>query len=174
MGLMPSLWMLESSSEAVVLPAVARHGVAVGRLVRDTRADVSVDLGKGPQTITVRSLALTCNRTREARRPAMRPHMDTGRLALYQMLALYQIGHRTDWGMLWLLVSVSWAIGSQAGRSSGCAGMTIAGGERASSVNDGELLSLELPLHYRIHPKELTVLMPARHEPAEAETLPRR
>ena len=36
-------------------------------------------------------------------------------------------------------------------------------------VNDGELLSLELPMHYRSHRKELAVLMPARHEPTEAQ-----
>ena len=37
-------------------------------------------------------------------------------------------------------------------------------------VNDGELLTMALPLHYRIHPNELTVLAPAHHEPAEEQT----
>ena len=32
------------------------------------------------------------------------------------------------------------------------------------------ILSLALPLHYRIHPKELAVLVPALHEPAEVPT----
>lgn len=40
-------------------------------------------------------------------------------------------------------------------------------GGRIQVVNDGELLSLELPLHYRIHPQELAMLAPARPEPAE-------
>jgi hypothetical protein len=49
--------------------------------------------------------------------------------------------------------------------------LTIAGrGASIQVVNDGELLSLELPLHYRIHPKAQAVLVPARHEPAESQT----
>ena len=50
--------------------------------------------------------------------------------------------------------------------------LTIAGrGASIQVVNDGELLSLELPLHYRIHPKAQAVLMPALPEPTEAQAV---
>jgi diacylglycerol kinase family enzyme len=92
----------------------------------------------------------------------MRPRLDTGRLALYQ------VGHRGRLGMLWLLVSLVLGRWKESTAVSEWMApqLTIAGrGASIQVVNDGELLNLALPLHYRIHPNELAVLMPARHEP---------
>jgi diacylglycerol kinase family enzyme len=127
-----------------------------------------VDLGEGPQTITVRSLAVTCNPYEEKLGSLpMRPRLDTGRLALYQ------VGHRGRLGMLWLIVSLvlgHWKE-SMAVSEWTVPQLTIAGqGASIQVVNDGELLNLTLPLHYRIHPNELAVLVPADHEPAETQT----
>ncbi len=169
MGLMPSLVDARESIRGKSLFQRLRDmAVAVGRLVRRyPRLTVTVDLGKGPQTITVRSLAVTCNPYEEKLGALpMRPHMDTGRLALYQ------IGHRGRLGMLWLLVSVVLGHWKQSTAVSEwmTPELTIAGrGASIQVVNDGELLSLELPLHYRIHPKAQAVLMPALPEPTEAQ-----
>jgi diacylglycerol kinase family enzyme len=170
MGLMPSLVdARESIRGKSFFQRLRDMAAAVGRLVRRyPRLTVTVDLGKGSQTITVRSLAVTCNPYEEKLGALpMRPHMDTGRLALYQ------IGHRGRLGMLWLLVSVVLGHWKQSTAVSEWMAPELAIAGRGASiqvVNDGELLSLELPLHYRIHPKELAVLVPARHEPAEAQT----
>jgi len=169
MGLMPSLVDARESIRGKSLPQrLWDMAAAVGRLVRRyPRLTVSVDMGKGPQTITVRSLAVTCNPYDEKLGALpMRPRMDTGRLALYQ------VGHRGRLGMVWLIVLLilgrfkeSTAVSEWMAPQ-----LTIAG--RSASirvVNDGELLLLALPLHYQIHPNELAVLAPARPEPAEAE-----
>ena len=75
--------------------------------------------------------------------------------------------------MLWLLVSVVLGHWKESTAVSEWMApeLTIAGrGASIQVVNDGELLSLELPLHYRIHPKAQAVLMPRRPEPTEAQT----
>ena len=103
MGLMPSLVdTRESVRGKPLLQRLWDMAVAVGRLVRRyPRLTVSVDLGKGLQTITVRSLAVTCNPYDEKLGALpMRPRLNTGQLALYQ------VGHRGRWGMLWLISSL--------------------------------------------------------------------
>jgi len=165
MGLMPSLVDARESIRGKSLPQrLWDMALAVGRLVRRyPRLTVTVDLGKGSQTITVRSLAVTCNPYEEKLGELpMRPRLDTGRLALYQ------VGHRGRLGMLWLLVSLVLGRWKESTAVSEWMApqLTIAGrGAGIQVVNDGELLNLALPLHYRIHPNELAVLMPARHEP---------
>jgi diacylglycerol kinase family enzyme len=167
MGLMPSLVdARESLRGKSLLQRLWDMAAAVGRLVRRyPRLTVSVDFGKGPQTITVRSLAVTCNPYDDKLgAPPTRPRLDTGRLALYQ------VGHRGRLGMLWLFVRL--ALGRWKGSTAISEWLTpqltiTARGTSIQVVNDGELLSLMLPLHYRIHPNELTVLAPAHHEPAE-------
>ena len=75
--------------------------------------------------------------------------------------------------MLWLLVSVVLGHWKESTAVSEWMApeLTIAGrGASIQVVNDEELLSLELPLHYRIHPKAQAVLVPARHEPNETKT----
>ena len=169
MGLMPSLVDARESIRGKSLPKrLWDMAAAVGRLVRRyPRLTVTVDLGKGPQTITVRSLAVTCNPYEEKLGALpMRPHMDTGRLALYQ------VGHRGRLGMLWLIVSLVLGHWKESTAVSEWMApeLTIAGrGASIQVVNDGELLSLELPLHYRTHPKAQAVLMPALPEPTEVQ-----
>ena len=170
MGLMPSLVdARESIRGKSFFQRLRDMAVAVGRLVRRyPRLTVTVDMGKGPQTITVRSLAVTCN-PYEEKLGALprRTRLDTGRLALYQ------IGHRGRLGMIWLIVSLVLGRWKESTAVSEWMApqLTVAGrGGSIQVVNDGELLTLTLPLHYRIHPKELAVLMPARQEPAEAQT----
>jgi diacylglycerol kinase family enzyme len=88
----------------------------------------------------------------------MRPLLDTGRLALYQ------VGHRGRLGMFWLIISLVLGHWKESTAVSEWMApqLTIAGrGGSIRVVNDGELLRLALPLHYRIHPGELTVLVPA-------------
>jgi diacylglycerol kinase family enzyme len=169
MGLMPSLVdARESLRGKSLLQRWRDMAVAVGRLVRRyPRLTVSVDLGKGPQTITVRTLAVSCNpyENKLGALP-MRPRLDTGRLALYQ------VGHRGRLGMLWLIVSLIAGHWKQSTAVSEWMApeLTIAGpGASIQVVNDGELLNLAPPLHYRIHPKELAVLAPARKEPDETQ-----
>ena len=161
MGLLPSL---VDARESIRGKSLARRmwdmAAAVGRLLRRyPRLTVTVDMGKGPQTITVRTLGVTCNPYEEKLGALpMRPRLDTGRLALYQ------VGHRGRLGMIWLLLSLvlgrwkeSTAISEWMAPE-----LTITGrGGSIRVVNDGELLRLELPLHYRIHPGELTVLVPS-------------
>jgi diacylglycerol kinase family enzyme len=169
MGLMPSLVdARESIRGKSLLPRLWDMIVAVGRLLRRyPRLTVSVDLGKGPQTIIVRSLAVTCNPYEEKLGALpMRPRLDTGRLALYQ------VGHRGRLGMIWLIVSLvlgHWKE-STAVNEWTAPQLTVAGrGGSIQVVNDGELLNLTPPLHYKIHPNELVVLAPVPHEPAEAQ-----
>jgi diacylglycerol kinase family enzyme len=170
MGLMPSLVDARESIRGKSLFQRLRDmAMAVGRLVRRyPRLTVSVNLGKGPQTTTVRSLAVTCN-PYEDKLGALptRPRLDTGRLALYQ------VGHRGRLGMLWLIISLVLGHWKQSTAVTEWMApeLTIAGpGASIQVVNDGELLSLDFPLHYRIHPQGLAVLVPARHQPAEAQT----
>jgi len=170
MGLMPSLVdARESIRGKSLLQRLWDMAGAVGRLVRRyPRLTVSVDLGKGPQTITVRSLAVTCNPYEEELGSLpVRERLDAG------CLALYQVGHRGRLGMLWLIVSLvlgHWKE-STAVSEWKAPQLTIAGrGTSIQVVNDGELLSLTLPLQYRIHPKELVVLAPARREPTKAQS----
>jgi diacylglycerol kinase family enzyme len=127
-----------------------------------------VDLGKGPQTVTVRSLAVSCNPYEEKLGDLPKRHrLATGRLALYQ------VGHRGRLGMIWLILSLilgRWKESTAVSEWS-APQLTIAGrGTSIQVVNDGELLSLSLPLHYQIHPGVLAVLMPAGREPAEEKT----
>ena len=169
MGLMPSLVDARESIRGKSLPQrLWDMGAAVGRLVRRyPRLTVTVDLGKGPQTITVRSLAVTCGPYQEKLGALpRRPRLDTGRLALYQ------VGHRGRLGMIWLIFSLVLGHWKESTAVSEWAApqLTIAGrGASIQVVNDGELLRLALPLHYRIHPNELVVLAPVPHEPAEAQ-----
>ena len=164
MGLMPSLVDARESIRGKSLPRRLRDmTLAVGRLVRRyPRLTVSVDLGQGPQTITVRSLAITCNPYEEKLGDLpKRTRLDTGRLALYQ------IGHRGRLGMIWLILSL--ALGrwkeSTAVSEWMAPQLTVAGrGGSIEVVNDGELLRLSLPLHYEIHPGALAVLAPAGEE----------
>lgn len=170
MGLMPSLVdARESLRGKSFLQRLWDMGTAVARLLRRyPRLKVKVDLGRGPQTIVVRTLAITCNPYEEKLGSLpIRSRLNTGRLALYQ------IGHRGRLGMIWLVVSLvlgRWKESTAV--SEWTAPQLIVDGGRGSIqvVNDGELLRLALPLHYRIHPGELTVLAPARGEPAEDQT----
>jgi diacylglycerol kinase family enzyme len=170
MGLMPSLVdARESLRGKSLLRRLHDMAAAVGRLVRRyPRLTVSVDLGQGPQTVTVRTLAVTCN-PYEDKLGALptRPRLDTGRLALYQ------VGHRGRLGMLWLIVSLvlgHWK-GSTAVSEWMTPQLTIAGrGGSIQVVNDGELMALALPLQYRIHPNELEVIVPEIQDLAEAQT----
>ena len=170
MGLMPSLVdARESIRGKSLFHRLGDMALAVGRLVRRyPRLTITVDVGGGPKTITVRSVAVTCN-PYEDKLGALpsRPRLDTGQLALYQ------VGHRGRLGMLWLVVSLVVGHWKQSTAISEwrATELTIAArGASVQVVNDGELLSLKLPLHYRIRPRELAVLMPARREPAEAQT----
>jgi len=161
MGLLPSL---VDARESVRGKSLRRRlwdlAAAVGRLLRRyPRLTVTVDMGKGPQTITVRTLGVTCNPYEEkVGALPMRPRLDTG------LLALYQVGHRGRLGMIWLLLSLvlgrwkeSTAISEWMAPQ-----LTITGrGGSIRVVNDGELLRLALPLNYRIHAGELTVLVPS-------------
>ncbi len=169
MGLMPSLVDAREYIRGKSLPQLLWDmAVAVGRLVRRyPRLTVSVDLGKGPQTITVRSLAVTCNPYEEKLGALpMRPRLDTGQLALYQ------VGHRGRLGMLWLIGSLAlgqWKESTAVSEWMAPQLTVAARGGSIQVVNDGELLNLALPLHYRIHPNKLAVLAPARQKPAEAQ-----
>lgn len=162
MGLMPSLVdARELFRGKSLLQRLWETVSAIGRLLRRyPRLTVTVDLGQGRQTITVGSLAVTCNPYEQdlANLP-MRPHLDTGRLALYQ------VEDRGRMGMLWLVISLALGRWKQSTALSEWMSpeLSITGpGKSIKVVNDGELLDLALPLHYQIHPKELAVLMPAR------------
>lgn len=174
MGLMPSLVDARESIRGKSLPQrLWDMAVAVGRLVRRyPRLTVTVDLGKGSQTITVRSLAVTCNPYEEKLGALpMRSRLNTGQLALYQ------VGHRGRWGMLWLISSLVLGHWKESTAVSEWMApqLTIAGrGESIQVVNDGELLNMALPLHYRIHPNQLAVLAPARQKQAEVQTAAQR
>jgi len=168
MGLMPSLVDARESVRGMSLPQrLWDIAIAVIRMVRRyPRLTVSVDMGKGPLTIAVRTLAVSCNPYEEKFGVLpMRRRLDTGRLALYHA------GHPSRLRMLWLLISLGlgrWKT-SESVSEWMSPQLTIAGrGKSIRVVNDGELLTLSLPLHYRIHPKELAVLAPARHEPVQA------
>lgn len=92
------------------------------------------------------------------------PHLLPKRRALDEgRLGLYISKHRTISGTLWLLARAA------TGRWSGdpdfvgqeVESVTIEASRRRLRVaNDGELLWLETPLNYRIHPKALSVLAP--------------
>jgi diacylglycerol kinase family enzyme len=161
MGLLPSLVdARESIRGKPLLRRMWDMVAAVGRLLRRyPRLTVTVDMGKGPQTITVRTLGVTCNPYEEKLGALpMRPRLDTGRLALYQ------VGHRGRLGMIWLLLSLVLGRWKESSAISEWMApeLTITGrGGSIRVVNDGELLRLALPLHYRIHPCELAVLVPA-------------
>lgn len=161
MGLMPSLVdARESLRGKSLLRRLREMTLAVGRLVRRyPRLTVSVDLGQGPQTINVRSLAISCNPYEEKLGDLpKRARLDTGRLAVYQ------IGHRGRLGMIWLIVSLAlgrWKESAAVSESTAPQLTVAARGGSIQVVNDGELLELSLPLHYEIHPGALAVLAPA-------------
>ncbi|MGB0083805.1 MAG: diacylglycerol kinase family protein [Rhodomicrobiaceae bacterium] len=128
----------------------------IARTVR--RLALLIDDSETPRIHRALTVAVSNNPyLEEAHFPPKRGPLDTGRLGLYISK------HRTIAQTIWLLLRASLGLWQGDPEFEGHRVRTLTINSKAKRLrvsNDGEVLSLETPLHYRIRPRALTILKP--------------
>lgn len=138
--------------------------LAVARTIRYYNLlELEIDLGQGPQRVQTQALAVV-NNPYQPRAFFTRSRLDGGRLGVYVAR------HRTMFGLLRLLVRLALG-GWHSDDELQCLSMshlavTSPTRRRLKVSCDGEVLRMVPPLHFRIRPGALRVLVPASSEPS--------
>jgi diacylglycerol kinase family enzyme len=122
------------------------------------RITLSIDDSKATRRLRALSVAVSNNTYRH--RPTLvltRETLDGGKLGIYVAK------HRTGLGLLWVLVRAGLGLWSDDPKLDSFTANRVTIDAKRKSFrlsNDGEVETLETPLHYQIHPKALTVSAP--------------
>ncbi|MBI1208339.1 MAG: diacylglycerol kinase family lipid kinase [Azospirillum sp.] len=128
---------------------------------------VTLDLGSGAQAVRTPALAVTNNVYAVGWEALLsRRRLDQGVLAVYLVKQLSRLGLL---GLLARLAVGGWTDDTQL-ESVTMQQLTVTSRRRRIKlVNDGEIIKLSPPLHYRIRPAALTMLVPAnKSDPGKA------